>query len=61
MNKNQILNVSYYDTLKVVEYIKLNARKSLISKNINAFKNIIAKISDLNNFLAGVIFTTSCA
>ena len=31
-----------------------------MSRNINAFKNLIAEINDLNDFLAGVTSAISC-
>ena len=32
-----------------------------MSRNINAFKNLIAKMNDLDDFLAGVTSAISCA
>ena len=58
--KNQILNIFNYNIFKIVKHVKFNARKSHISKNINAFKNLTAKMSDLNDFLAGVLSAISC-
>ena len=45
--------------IKLVKLAKPSTRKYCTSRNINAFKELSAKMSDLDDFLAGVLLGVS--
>ena len=42
--------------MRIIKLAKSNSRKYYILKIINAFEDLIAKMNDLNDFLAKAIF-----